>query len=150
MDRRPRDGRSAASSSTAATSTGRPRARFPDFVDPDPSYHGVVYSEAFGHLAFILKLRVQGLRDVGAALSPFNAFLFLQGLETLPLRIERHSQNALAIAHWLEDRPEVEWVNYPGLASHPATTTRGALPQGRLRRHRHVRRQGRRRRPAGG
>ena len=97
--------------------------RFPEFTNPDPSYHGVVYSEAFGNLAFILKLRVQWLRDVGAALSPFNAFLFLQGLETLPLRIERHSQNALAIARWLEDRPEVEWVSYPGLRSHPAHET---------------------------
>jgi O-acetylhomoserine (thiol)-lyase len=94
--------------------------RFPEFTTPDPSYHGVVYTEAFGNLAFILKLRVQWLRDVGAALSPFNAFLFLQGLETLPLRIERHSQNALAIARWLEDRPEVDWVSYPGLRSHPA------------------------------
>ena len=94
--------------------------RFPEFTNPDPSYHGIVYSEAFGNLAFILKLRVQWLRDVGAALSPFNAFLFLQGLETLPLRIERHSQNALALARWLEDRPEVEWVSYPGLRSHPA------------------------------
>ncbi len=89
-----------------------------DFVDPDPSYHGVSYSTAFGPLAFILKLRVQGLRDLGAALSPFNAWQLIQGLETLPLRIERHSQNALAVAQWLQDRPEVEWVNYPGLASH--------------------------------
>ena len=94
--------------------------RFPEFANPDPVYHGVVYTEAFGNLAFILKLRVQWLRDIGAALSPFNAFLFLQGLETLPLRIERHSQNALAVARWLEDRPEVEWVSYPGLPSHPA------------------------------
>jgi O-acetylhomoserine (thiol)-lyase len=93
--------------------------RFPELCTPDPSYHGVNYWEAFGPLAFILKLRVQWLRDVGAALSPFNAFLFLQGLETLPLRIERHSQNALAIARWLEDRPDVEWVSYPGLKSHP-------------------------------
>ena len=91
-----------------------------DFVDPDPSYHGVSYTAAFGNLAFILKLRVQGLRDIGAALSPFNAFLFLQGLETLPLRIQRHSENALAIATWLEKRPEVEWVSYPGLPSHPS------------------------------
>jgi len=91
-----------------------------DFVAPDPSYHGVSYTEAFGPLAFILKLRVQGLRDLGAALSPFNAWQLIQGLETLPLRIERHSQNALAVAHWLQDRPEVEWVNYPGLASHPS------------------------------
>ena len=89
-----------------------------DFVAPDPSYHGISYSEAFGPLAFILKLRVQGLRDIGAALSPFNAWQLIQGLETLPLRIERHSQNALAVARWLQDRPEVEWVGYPGLASH--------------------------------
>jgi O-acetylhomoserine (thiol)-lyase len=91
-----------------------------DFVDPDPSYHGISYAAAFGPAAFILKLRVQGLRDIGAALSPFNAFLFLQGLETLPLRIQRHSENALAIARWLESRDEVEWVNYPGLESHPS------------------------------
>ena len=90
-----------------------------DFVDPDPSYHGISYTGAFGNLAFILKLRVQGLRDLGAALSPFNSFLFLQGLETLPLRIARHSENALAVAKWLESRPEVTWVNYPGLESHP-------------------------------
>lgn len=90
-----------------------------DFVDPDESYHGVSYTGAFGNLAFILKLRVQLLRDLGPALSPFNAFLFLQGLETLPLRIERHSSNALAVARWLEGRPAVEWVSYPGLASHP-------------------------------
>ncbi len=91
-----------------------------DFVAPDPSYHGVSYTEAFGNLAFILKLRVQGLRDLGAALSPFNAWQLIQGLETLPLRIERHSSNALAVARWLEDRREVAWVNYPGLASHPS------------------------------
>jgi O-acetylhomoserine (thiol)-lyase len=91
-----------------------------DFVDPDPSYHGISYTAAFGPAAFILKLRVQGLRDVGAALSPFNAFLFLQGLETLPLRIQRHSENALAVAKWLETRDEVTWVSYPGLPSHPS------------------------------
>jgi O-acetylhomoserine (thiol)-lyase len=91
-----------------------------DFVDPDPSYHGISYTKAFGNLAFILKLRVQGLRDIGAALSPFNAFLFLQGLETLPLRITRHSENALAVARWLETRPDVTWVSYPGLESHPS------------------------------
>jgi O-acetylhomoserine (thiol)-lyase len=91
-----------------------------DFVDPDPSYHGVSYTGAFGNLAYILKLRVQLLRDLGPALSPFNAFLFLQGLETLPLRIQRHSDNALAVARWLEKNPNVEWVSYPGLASHPA------------------------------
>ncbi len=94
--------------------------RYPDFVEPDPSYHGVSYVEAVGNLAFIIKLRVQGLRDTGAALSPFNAFLFLQGLETLPLRIERHSSNALAVARWLEQDERITWVSYPGLASHPA------------------------------
>ncbi len=89
-----------------------------DFVAPDPSYHGVSYTEAFGPLAYILKLRVVGLRDLGPALSPFNAFQLIQGLETLPLRIERHSQNALKVAQWLQDRPDVEWVSYPGLESH--------------------------------
>src|SRR5512147_1677515 len=96
------------------------KARFPEFSSPDPSYHGLVYTEAFGNLSFILKLRVQLLRDLGPALSPFNAFLFLQGLETLPLRIKRHSENALAVAQWLEKRPEVTWVSYPGLPSHPS------------------------------
>jgi O-acetylhomoserine (thiol)-lyase len=91
--------------------------RFPDFVDPDPSYHGLSYVEAFGPLAFILKARVQGLRDTGAALSPFSSFLLLQGAETLHLRMERHSQNALAVAKHLESHPGVEWVNYPGLKS---------------------------------
>jgi O-acetylhomoserine (thiol)-lyase len=89
--------------------------RFRDFVEPDPSYHGLSYVDAFGPLAFILKARVQGLRDTGAALSPFNAFLFLQGLETLHLRMERHSQNALEVARHLTGHPGIEWVNYPGL-----------------------------------
>jgi O-acetylhomoserine (thiol)-lyase len=91
--------------------------RFREFTEPDPSYHGLSYAEAFGPLAFILKARVQGLRDTGAALSPFNAFQLLQGIETLHLRMERHSQNALAVARHLEQHPGVEWVNYPGLAS---------------------------------
>jgi len=91
--------------------------RFKEFTEPDPSYHGLSYTEAFGPLAFILKARVQGLRDTGAALSPFNAFLLLQGIETLHLRLERHSQNALAVARHLEQHPGVEWVNYPGLES---------------------------------
>jgi O-acetylhomoserine (thiol)-lyase len=91
--------------------------RFRDFVEPDPSYHGLSYVDAFGPLAFILKARVQGLRDTGAAMSPFNAFLFLQGLETLHLRMERHSQNALAVARHLSSHPGIEWVNYPGLPS---------------------------------
>jgi O-acetylhomoserine (thiol)-lyase len=98
----------------------RGSGRYPDFVEPDPSYHGVSYVRAAGNLAFIVKLRLQGLRDTGAALSPFNAFLFLQGLETLPLRIERHSANALAVARWLEQDERVTWVSYPGLESHPA------------------------------
>jgi O-acetylhomoserine (thiol)-lyase len=93
--------------------------RFRNFTEPDPSYHGLSYTEAFGPLAFILKARVQGLRDTGAALSPFSAFLLLQGIETLHLRLERHSQNALAVAKHLEKHPGVEWVNYPGLESSP-------------------------------
>ncbi len=93
--------------------------RFKDFTEPDPSYHGLSYTQAFGPLAFILKARLQGLRDAGAALSPFNAFLLLQGIETLHLRMERHSQNALAVARHLEQHPGVAWVNYPGLASSP-------------------------------
>jgi O-acetylhomoserine (thiol)-lyase len=95
------------------------RERFPEFSSPDPSYHGLVYTDAFGPAAFVAKLRVQLLRDLGACLSPFNAFLFLQGLETLPLRIARHAENALAVARWLEADPRIEWVSYPGLASHP-------------------------------
>lgn len=94
--------------------------RFPDFTTPDESYHGLIHAEAFGPLAFILKLRVQGLRDLGPAVSPFNSWLFIQGLETLPLRMERHSQNALALANYLTEHPKVSWVNYPGLPSHPA------------------------------
>ena len=95
------------------------RKRFPEFTAPDPSYHGLVYTEAFGPAAFIIKLRVQLLRDLGPALSPFNSFLFLQGLETLPLRIQRHSSNALAVARWLAEDRRVEWVSYPGLENHP-------------------------------
>src|SRR5450631_237138 len=91
--------------------------RFKEFTDPDPSYHGLSYTEAFGPLSFILKARIQGLRDTGAALSPHSAFLLLQGIETLHLRLERHSQNALAVARHLEKHPGVEWVNYPGLES---------------------------------
>ena len=91
--------------------------RFKEFTEPDPSYHGLSYWETFGPLSFILKARIQGLRDTGAALSPFNAFLLLQGIETLHLRMERHSQNALAVAKHLEKHPGVEWVNYPGLES---------------------------------
>ena len=105
--------------------------RFKEFTEPDPSYHGLRYTEAFGPLAFILKARVQGLRDTGAALSPFNAFLILQGIETLHLRMERHSQNALAVAQHLEKHPGVDWVNYPGLASSAyAARAKKYLPNG--------------------
>jgi len=93
--------------------------RFPSFTEPDPSYHGLRYVEALGSLAYIIKARVQLLRDIGPAIAPLNSFLFLQGLETLPLRMERHSQNALRIAEFLEGHPSVNWVSYPGLKSHP-------------------------------
>ena len=93
--------------------------RFPSFTEPDPSYHGLRYVEALGPLAYIIKARVQLLRDIGPATSPFNSWLFLQGLETLPLRMERHSQNALRIAEFLEGHSAVSWVSYPGLTSHP-------------------------------
>jgi len=93
--------------------------RFPGLIDPDPSYHGVSYVGALGPLAYIIKARVQLLRDIGAATTPFNSWLFLQGLETLPLRMERHSENALRVATFLEGHPSVEWVSYPGLESHP-------------------------------
>jgi len=98
--------------------------KFPEFTKPDPSYHGLRYWDAFGNLpglgnlAFIIKARVQLLRDLGPALSPFNAFLLLQGLETLPLRVKKHSENALAVANFLKSHPLVEWVNYPGLKEH--------------------------------
>jgi O-acetylhomoserine (thiol)-lyase len=91
--------------------------RFKNFTDPDPSYHGLSYVDAFGPLAFIFKARVQGLRNTGATLSPFSAWLVLQGIETLHLRLQRHSENALAVAKHLEKHPGVTWVNYPGLES---------------------------------
>ena len=100
--------------------------KYPEFTEPDPSYHGVKYWESFGNfpnvgnIAFIVKVRVQLLRDLGPALSPFNSFLFLQGLETLPLRQRKHSENALAVARFLKKHPCVEWVNYPGLEDHPS------------------------------
>jgi O-acetylhomoserine (thiol)-lyase len=93
--------------------------RYPELTEPDPSYHGVKYVESFGNLAYIIKARTQFLRDMGSCISPFNAFLFIQGLETIHLRMPRHSENALALAKWLEKQPQVTWVNYPGLPSHP-------------------------------
>lgn len=92
--------------------------KFPLLSEPDPSYHDLRYTEALGPLAFIIRLRVQIIRDLGACLSPFNSFLFLQGLETLHLRMERHSKNALAVARHLEKHEQVTWVSYPGLSSH--------------------------------
>jgi O-acetylhomoserine (thiol)-lyase len=105
--------------------------RFPEYTTPDPSYHGLVYHEALGELAYILKMRITLLRDMGPALSPFNAFQFLQGLETLHVRMPRHCENALKVAGFLEKHPLVAWVNYPGLDSHPDhANTRRYLPKG--------------------
>jgi O-acetylhomoserine (thiol)-lyase len=91
--------------------------KFPEFTEPSEGYHGLIYNEAIGNAAFIAKARIEGLRDFGSALSPFNAFQIIQGLETLPIRIKKHSENALALASWLEAQDEVVWVNYPGLKS---------------------------------
>jgi len=100
--------------------------KFPAFTDPAPGYHGLVFNEVFGpkgqlgNIQFIIRARVEGLRDIGPAISPFNAFLFLQGLETLSLRIERHCENALVLARWLKQHKSVAWVNYTGLEEHPS------------------------------
>ncbi len=99
--------------------------KFPEFTEPDPAYHGIKYWDAFGNfpglgnVAFVFKARVQLLRDIGPTLSPFNAFLFIQGLETLPLRQRKHSENALKVAQFLQNHPLVSWVNYPGLPNNP-------------------------------
>ncbi len=99
--------------------------KFPVFTEPAPGYHGLNFYEvfgpqgSFGNIAFIIRARVEGLRDLGASLSPFNAFLFLQGLETLSLRVQRHADNAIELAQWLRQHPKVEWVNYLGLPDHP-------------------------------
>ena len=98
---------------------GEHKERFAVLNTPDPSYHGVNYVEALGAAAYIARARVVPLRNTGAALSPFNAFLILQGIETLPLRIERHCENALKVAQYLEQHPKVKWVNYGGLSTHP-------------------------------
>src|SRR5574337_1453606 len=100
--------------------------KFPLFTEPSPGYHGLNFWETFGpqgpfgNIAFIIRARVEGLRDLGPALSPFNAFLFLQGLETLSLRVQRHCDNSLGLAKWLKKQPDVAWVNYPGLSQHPS------------------------------
>jgi O-acetylhomoserine (thiol)-lyase len=91
--------------------------KFPEFTEPSAGYHGLIYHEALGNAAFIAKVRIEGLRDFGAALSPLNAFQIIQGLETLPIRVQKHSENALALAEWLETQEDVAWVNYPGLKS---------------------------------
>ncbi|MAM18703.1 MAG: O-acetylhomoserine aminocarboxypropyltransferase/cysteine synthase family protein [Christiangramia sp.] len=89
--------------------------KFPEFTEPSPGYHGLVYHDVLQEAAFIAKVRIEGLRDHGAALSPYNAFQIIQGLETLKVRIKEHSKNALELAKWLKEQPEVKWVNYPGL-----------------------------------
>lgn len=105
--------------------------KFPGLTQPDPSYNGIVYSDAVGPLAYIIKARVQLQRDIGAALSPFNAWLLIQGLETLHLRVERHSENALKVAQYLEQHPDVAWVSYPGLSSHDSyALAQKYLPKG--------------------
>jgi len=111
--------------------------KFPEFTEPDPSYHGLKFWEVFGafpeagNIAFIIKTRVELLRDLGACLSPFNSFLFLQGLETLTLRQKKHSENALAVAGFLKEHPLVSWVNYPGLPEHPSHATARKYLDGR-------------------
>jgi len=104
--------------------------KFPQFTEPSPAYHGMKYWDVFGpsgpfkvNLAFIIKVRVEGLRDFGPCQNPFGSFLLLQGLETLSLRVQRHVDNALHLAQWLLERPEVDWVSYPGLPNHPAHET---------------------------
>ena len=105
--------------------------KFPEFTEPSAGYHGLVYNEALGDAAFIAKIRIEGLRDYGSALSPFNAFQTIQGLETLEIRIKKHSDNALKLAKWLQEQEEVAWVNYPGLeTSSYKTLSNKYLPEG--------------------
>ena len=105
--------------------------KFPELTEPDPSYHGLRYVEAVGPAAYITKARTQLMRDIGPCISPFNSFLILQGIETLSLRMERHSQNAMRIAQYLQEHPKVTWVNYPGLPDHPTyELTKKYLPKG--------------------
>lgn len=106
--------------------------KFPGLTEPDPSYNGVVYTDAVGPVAYIIKMRVQLLRDMGSAISPFNSFLLLQGVETLHLRMERHSENAMKVANWLRTQEAVEWVSYPGLSDHPSyELAQKYLPKGK-------------------
>lgn len=99
---------------------GKNAARFPDMVEPSAGFHGLKFWDTFGPITFAIRVRVDVLRDMGAALNPFAAFQLIQGIETLSLRAERHGQNTLALAKWLEKQPEVAWVSYPGLPSHPS------------------------------
>lgn len=93
--------------------------KFPEFTEPAPGYHGLIYHQALGNQAFVARLRIEGLRDLGAAMSPINAFGSIQGLETLSIRMQKHSENALALAKWLQQQPQVAWVNQPGLTDSP-------------------------------
>ncbi len=105
--------------------------KFPEFTNPSAGYHGLIYHDALGPAAFIAKVRVEGLRDIGAAISPFNSFQIIQGLETLDVRMKKHSENALELAAWLESREEISWVNYPGLKSSPYNSlSKKYLPNG--------------------
>jgi O-acetylhomoserine (thiol)-lyase len=105
--------------------------KFPAITKPSPGYHGMVFSEVFGNLAYIIKVRVEGLRDFGPCISPFNSFLFIQGIETLKFRMEQHSRNALQVAEWLGKNPAVSWVKYPGLKSSPYyALSQKYLPEG--------------------
>jgi O-acetylhomoserine (thiol)-lyase len=105
--------------------------KYPAITEASPGYHGMKFAEVFGPMAYIIKARVEGLRDLGPCISPFNSFLFLQGIETLPLRMQKHSANALAVAEWLEHNPAVSWVKYPGLKSSPYySLSQKYLPQG--------------------
>ena len=107
------------------------KGKFPQLTEPSPGYHGIKFTETFGELAYIIKVRVEGLRDIGPCLSPFNSFLFLQGIETLGMRMDRHSRNALQVAGFLEKHPLVNWVKYPALASSPYKKLAGHyLPKG--------------------
>ena len=116
--------------------------KFPEFTEPDPSYHGLKFWDVFGNFPGWAMWPSSSRRGSsccatsGPALSPFNAFLFLQGLETLPLRQQKHSENALAVARFLKQHPLVSWVNYPGLEDHPEPRNGGEVPEGRLRGHR--------------
>lgn len=105
--------------------------KFQEFTEPSKGYHGLIYSEALGEAAYIAKIRLEGLRDFGGALSPFNAFQIIQGLETLPIRLDKHSSNALELAKWLEVQEVVSWVSYPGLESHESfKNAQKYLPKG--------------------